>query len=177
MFPDRWHEYTACGRVIEGTRLICFKVPLNAELFEYVTNDEDRWTVASLLARNSALGAVIDLTNTTRYYDGAQMIKAGLLYKKIRVPGRAVPDEDTVQKFFSAVDEFQDRCPTMLIGVHCTHGLNRSGYLVCRYLVDKLSVSPADAIIRFEEARGHKIERASYLQDLLARNHVRREPN
>lgn len=23
-----------------------------------------------------------------------------------------------------------------LIGVHCTHGLNRTGYMICRYLVE-----------------------------------------
>lgn len=177
MFPDRWHEYTACGRVMQGTMFVCFKVPLRAELFEYVTNDEDRWTLASLLARNRALGAVIDLTNTARYYDGADALRAGLLYKKLRVPGREVPSEALVAEFFAAVDEFRARCPTMLIGVHCTHGLNRSGYLVCRYLVDRLGVSPAAAIARFESARGHKIERADYLRDLLARDHVRGGPD
>jgi atypical dual specificity phosphatase len=24
------------------------------------------------------------------------------------------------------------------LGVHCTHGLNRTGYLICRYMVEKL---------------------------------------
>lgn len=172
MFPDRWHDYAACGNVIEGTKLICFKVPLKKELFEYVTNEEDRWTVTSLLARLCSLGAVIDLTNTARYYDGADLIKAGVLYKKIRVPSGTVPNENIVKNFISTVDEFIDRCPTMLIGVHCTHGLNRSGYLVCRYMVDRLGVSPTDAIARFETARGHKIERNNYLQDLL--DNVRR---
>lgn len=172
MFPDRWHEYTTSGDIIEGTKLICFKVPLKEALFEYVTNNEDRWTVSSLLARHNALGAVIDLTNSTRYYDGTQMIGAGLLYKKIRVPGRTVPDENIVKDFIDTVDEFIHRCPTMLIGVHCIHGLNRSGYLVCRYMVDRLGVSPTDAIARFETARGYKIERVNYLHDLL--NNVRR---
>nr|QNN89305.1 protein tyrosine phosphatase 1 [Spilarctia obliqua nucleopolyhedrovirus] len=106
MFPDRWHDYTACGGVIEGTKILCFKTPLNAELFEYVTNDEDRWTVAKLLA-NGALGAVIDLTNTTRYYDGAEIMRAGVLHRKIRVPGRAIPDESAVKKFCDTVDEFR----------------------------------------------------------------------
>ncbi|KPJ06768.1 Putative tyrosine-protein phosphatase 1 [Papilio machaon] len=29
--PDRWLQYKACGKVIEGTRIICFKVPLKRE--------------------------------------------------------------------------------------------------------------------------------------------------
>jgi atypical dual specificity phosphatase len=173
MFPRRWHDYTACGKVIKGTNFICFKVPLKKELFEYVTNDEDCWTVVKLVNKQRALGAVIDLTNTSRYYDSADVLNAGVLYKKIRVPGQEVPNEDIVQEFFDTVQEFSHRCPGMLIGVHCTHGLNRTGYLVCRYMVERLSVSPTDAIARFEAAREHKIEKHNYLEDLLKR-HVRR---
>ena len=33
-----------------------------------------------------------------------------------------------------------------LIGVHCTHGLNRTGYMVCRYLIQKLKWDPQKAI-------------------------------
>ena len=33
-----------------------------------------------------------------------------------------------------------------LIGVHCTHGVNRTGYLICRYLIDKLHWEPENAI-------------------------------
>lgn len=33
-----------------------------------------------------------------------------------------------------------------LVGVHCTHGLNRTGYMVCRYMRDRLGISPHDAI-------------------------------
>ena len=34
----------------------------------------------------------------------------------------------------------------LLIGVHCTHGVNRTGYLVCRYMIDKLDFQPKNAI-------------------------------
>ena len=33
-----------------------------------------------------------------------------------------------------------------LIGVHCTHGVNRTGYLICRYLIQKLKWDPDVAI-------------------------------
>ena len=33
-----------------------------------------------------------------------------------------------------------------LIGVHCTHGVNRTGYLICRYLIERLDWTPNDAI-------------------------------
>ena len=34
-----------------------------------------------------------------------------------------------------------------LIGVHCTHGVNRTGYLICRYLIERLKWKPEDAIL------------------------------
>ena len=53
-----------------------------------------------------------------------------------------------------------------VIGVHCTHGVNRTGYLVCRYLIQKMGWDPEAAIAGFSAARGHPIERQNYLQDL-----------
>lgn len=38
--------------------------------------------------------------------------------------------------------------PDRLIGVHCTHGLNRTGYLICRYLIDVDGMEPAAAVQR-----------------------------
>ncbi|ANF29775.1 ORF-127 [Catopsilia pomona nucleopolyhedrovirus] len=172
MFPERWHDYTQCGSTIEGTNIVCFKVPLNAELFAYVTDDEDKWTVERMLKQNPTMGAVIDLTNTNnKYYDGVHVKRAGLLYAKIKVPGHAVPSERLVQKFIDTVDEFTVKCPGMSIGVHCTHGVNRSGYMVCRYMMKKLKCAPQEAVDRFEKARGHAIERRNYMYDLFKTNY------
>lgn len=33
-----------------------------------------------------------------------------------------------------------------LIGVHCTHGLNRSGFMICRYMIEEMKIPPIDAI-------------------------------
>lgn len=33
-----------------------------------------------------------------------------------------------------------------LIGVHCTHGVNRTGYLVCRYMIEQMQMSPITAL-------------------------------
>lgn len=75
-----------------------------------------------------------------------------------------------------------------LVGVHCTHGLNRTGYFVCRWMVDRLKMDPNDAIKReifcffftvfcnrtfiagFNQARGHDIERKPLLDHLKKRN-------
>jgi atypical dual specificity phosphatase len=56
-----------------------------------------------------------------------------------------------------------------LVGVHCVHGINRTGYLICRYMVDRLGTPPEEAIKRFNRARGFPMTRPSLLQDLATR--------
>jgi len=54
-----------------------------------------------------------------------------------------------------------------LIGVHCTHGLNRTGYLIVRYMIEQLGIEANEALEAFNRARGHSMEK--YTEDLLKR--------
>lgn len=127
------------------------------------------WDIPTLLQTIPALGAVIDLTNTTRYYNPSELKGAGILHRKILIPGHMLPPENKVKEFMDAVDEFLGKDCETLVGVHCTHGLNRTGYMVCRYMRDRLGIAAIDAIKKFEVARGYKIERDNYITDLISR--------
>ena len=48
--------------------------------------------------------------------------------------------------------------PKALIGVHCLYGLNRTGYMICRYLIEMKGWAPKDAIDAFEDARGETMK-------------------
>ncbi|XP_049872343.1 RNA/RNP complex-1-interacting phosphatase homolog isoform X1 [Pectinophora gossypiella] len=180
--PDRWIPYKACGKVIEGTRIICFKVPLRKAVQIGKSEIKEIWDIKALLENIPNLGAVIDLTNTARYYDPRELQAAGVLHQKILMPGRIIPPENKVQRFMDTVDEFLGKdCVAVqvkrarlglsttefLVGVHCTHGLNRTGYMVCRYMRDRLNIPGQLAIKRFEKARGYQIERENYVADIL----------
>lgn len=54
-----------------------------------------------------------------------------------------------------------------LVGIHCTHGLNRTGYFVVSYMVLVMSKSPSEAIKEFALARGYEIERENYLSGIM----------
>ncbi|XP_014800968.1 PREDICTED: RNA/RNP complex-1-interacting phosphatase [Calidris pugnax] len=86
--------------------------------------------------------------------------------------GREIPNKDTIFQFKCVVKQFlnANKDNDKLIGVHCTHGLNRTGYLVCRYLIDVEGMEPNTAIELFNRARGHPIERTNYIQDLRKRS-------
>ncbi|XP_049872344.1 RNA/RNP complex-1-interacting phosphatase homolog isoform X2 [Pectinophora gossypiella] len=165
--PDRWIPYKACGKVIEGTRIICFKVPLRKAVQIGKSEIKEIWDIKALLENIPNLGAVIDLTNTARYYDPRELQAAGVLHQKILMPGRIIPPENKVQRFMDTVDEFLGKDCEFLVGVHCTHGLNRTGYMVCRYMRDRLNIPGQLAIKRFEKARGYQIERENYVADIL----------
>ncbi|XP_030365940.1 RNA/RNP complex-1-interacting phosphatase [Strigops habroptila] len=171
--PDRWTEYIPLGRRIPGTRFIAFKVPLKKS-FDRNLHPEERFSPHDLIKKikeqKEELGLIIDLTYTTRYY-GPEELPASIFYSKILTMGHEIPNRHTVSQFKCVVKQFlrDNKNNDKLIGVHCTHGLNRTGYLVCRYLIDVEGMEANTAIELFNRARGHPIERINYIQHLQQR--------
>ncbi|KAM4631093.1 RNA/RNP complex-1-interacting phosphatase-like [Polymixia lowei] len=168
--PDRWLDYRAVGKRIPGTRFIAFKVPLKQSLNCRVPESDTfgPWELLDALKKdNQDLGLIIDLTFTSRYYNQVDL-PMSWSFVKILTEGHRVPGNATILSFKRAVRKFLWDNPDndKLIGVHCTHGLNRTGYLVCRYLIDVDMMDPKKAIELFNSSRGHHIERENYLQDL-----------
>ncbi|CAI4224688.1 unnamed protein product [Auanema sp. JU1783] len=170
--PKEWTKYEPLGKVIPRTRFLVFKTPLNERLLTKV-KPEERFTVTDLMWKvaelGGRLGCVIDLTDTDRYYDKKDVEGLCIQYTKINCPGRGfIESEDHVEDFFQSVEDFLQNAEDAecLIGVHCTHGVNRGGYLVCRFLIEKYGWSSHEALSAFEEARGYPISNASYIQAL-----------
>ena len=80
------------------------------------------------------------------------------------------PSEQVVEAFFKEVEHEEG-----LVAVHCSHGLNRTGYLIIRYLVDRVGVEPEEAIRRFNKARGFPLQRASILHYITSRGWLKQE--
>uniref|UniRef100_A0A182IRD5 Uncharacterized protein n=1 Tax=Anopheles atroparvus TaxID=41427 RepID=A0A182IRD5_ANOAO len=161
--PERWFNYSRYGRPV-ADKFVALRVPLAKN---YAIPDDQRFTPADAMSK-LPLGLIIDLTNTTRYYNPCEFTSQGVEYQKLFVKGHAVPEMSTVRRFNSIVNGFYENASSggKLIGVHCTHGLNRTGYLVCAYLILEQGYSSNDAITLFNRQRGHKMERANYLESL-----------
>ncbi|KAI5944156.1 RNA/RNP complex-1-interacting phosphatase [Manis javanica] len=168
--PERWKDYMPVGQRMPGTRFIAFKVPLKKS-FEDNLAPEECFSPLDLFNKvqeqNEELGLIIDLTYTHRYYK-PEDLPVTVPYLKIYTIGHQVPDDDTIFKFKYAVNGFlkENKDNDKLIGVHCTHGVNRTGYLICRYLIDVEDMRPDDAIELFNRCRGHCLERQNYIEDL-----------
>uniref|UniRef100_A0A5S6QL16 Tyrosine specific protein phosphatases domain-containing protein n=1 Tax=Trichuris muris TaxID=70415 RepID=A0A5S6QL16_TRIMR len=177
--PDGWSNYTGLGKRIPGTPFIVSKTPLSDRLCNRLPSGTEHYTPEMLISGTYKLGydlrMVIDLTATNRYYDPNVFAKYNIEYIKLMVPGGSVPRAELFPKFKKAVDSFMERWnytprSEEVIAVHCTHGVNRSGFFICKYLIYELGLNPEEAIRQFEEYRGYPIERKHLVDNLLLRD-------
>ena len=73
------------------------------------------------------------------------------------------------QFFINTCHNFFRKHPHHSIGVHCTHGYNRTGFLICSYLIEKLGFSVEEAITSFGSNRPPGIYRQNIINDLYGR--------
>ncbi|VDK89236.1 unnamed protein product [Litomosoides sigmodontis] len=175
-FPDRWIDYDPVGKDMPGTRFVAFKTPLRHNYFlncgkEFDVQNvfETKNLVDMANAAGKRIGLVIDLTATEKYYDSREWTDIGIEYEKIWCVGHHVSTQmDNIRKFHDIVSDFLSKHISTgeLIGVHCTHGLNRTGYMICRYLIEVDGWDVDKAIEQFEYCRGYKIERKKYIDSL-----------
>ena len=76
------------------------------------------------------------------------------------------PSLDETTEFISAVKLFTQAHPGEVIALHCTHGFNRTGFLIVAYLVDECQYSLEMALEEFRGCRPDGIYKEDYLQEL-----------
>lgn len=172
---DIWLQCSNLGENVPETVIVPCKTPFEGRLADsaYETGilEDHKWFgKQELLERcreqGTPLGLVIDLVNTRKYYSGFNL-DDGVEYLKIQIPGREVPPRDVVEEVFNHIDDFTERRPDLYVGLHCTHGLNRTGFVVAAYLMTRRDVAHwKDAVAVFEKARGGKMDKA-YLFEAL----------
>lgn len=175
--PSGWLDCPAYGHAI--LNLIPSKVPLS-EMFNDVVLPGKRYSLRQVIHQQRAsgreLGLVIDLTNTTRYYDPSDWKKQGIKHVKIRCKGRdAVPDNESVNIFVYEVLQFtRMKHSKKYILVHCTHGHNRTGFMIINYLMRSQPMSVSEALQIFAKSRPPGIYKQDYIDALYTFYHEER---
>lgn len=180
--PPGWLDCPSVGDEIFC--LIPSKVPLGEAYHDCIIPGK-RYSFKQVIHQQRVfgrkLGLVIDLTNTTRYYQTMDLKKEGIKHVKIQCRGRgSAPDNASVNQFVYEVSQFllRQKHSKKYILVHCTHGHNRTGYMIVHYLMrSQPSMSVTQAITMFAKARPPGIYKPDYIDALYAFYHERRPEN
>ncbi|KAL8121500.1 uncharacterized protein LOC141659111 [Apium graveolens] len=176
--PPGWLDCPAAGHEIGC--IIPSKVPLGEAFNDSVLPGKrysSRQVIHQQRVLGRKLGLVIDLTNTSRYYLVSDWKKEGIKHVKISCKGRdSVPDNDAVNQFVYEVSQFvvRQKQSKKYILVHCTHGHNRTGFMIVHYLMRALPISVTQAIKIFAEARPPGIYKPDYIDALYTFYHERK---
>jgi mRNA-capping enzyme len=111
----------------------------------------------------------VDLTNTSRYYSSSEVSRRdGTKYVKMAMEGRGrtLPPSE-INKFVDMCDDVNAGDEGAIVGVHCTHGFNRTGYLICTYLILRRGYGVEQALLEFRDKRPPGIYRPEYVRELL----------
>nr|XP_018906582.1 PREDICTED: mRNA-capping enzyme [Bemisia tabaci] len=171
--PKRWLKCPRkAGDVIAG-KFLAFKTPLDSRYDDQVP-EEYRFPPQMLFTIMKSykiqLGMWFDLTNTDRFYNSAEVEQNDCRYLKIQCQGHgATPTLQQTRVFLDIAESYISKFPLAKIGVHCTHGFNRTGFLICSFLVEKMDWSIGAALTAFAQARPPGIYKGDYIRELYNR--------
>ena len=82
--------------------------------------------------------------------------------------GQEVPPQTYTNAFCDLIEKLESELdPNEVVGVHCTHGLNRTGYLLIEFLCQRKKLSLEEAFSLFEGNRPpHKFTKEVLIEDL-----------
>lgn len=165
--PDRWLACPQRSQLMTG-KFVVFKTPLDAQFDAKVGKQKFNFDILhkSLEENKLRLKMVVDMTFTDRYYNPKQLTDRNIHYVKLKCRGtEEAPDRESKERFVQEVDKFKGG-EGDVIGVHCTHGFNRSGFMIVSYLVEQYDFCLDSAIVEFTKARFPGIYKEDYVKKL-----------
>lgn len=118
---------------------------------------------------NPNIFGVIDIGSDTPAYDPDKFER--IQYVKYKTESKVIPDNVTIVKFISIVEKLMEErvMEDEFIVVHCHYGQNRTGFLICCYLIEKLGWTPSEAIKSFEKSKPPGIKHVHFKNALYLR--------
>jgi hypothetical protein len=164
--PPPWDEsYGDCKMSIIDDHMLACRTPLDPGRYR-----ADGWTVHAMLAKAMDMVAtsaprqrkftVINLSATAKYYSTNPLggyAPYDVEFHHISLRGHTVPSQTDTDNFLIIADDAIARRRVVI--VHCTHGLNRTGFMVCRWLMRAKGWTAAQALEYFSFMRAPGIMR------------------
>uniref|UniRef100_A0A7S0RP26 Tyrosine specific protein phosphatases domain-containing protein n=1 Tax=Pyramimonas obovata TaxID=1411642 RepID=A0A7S0RP26_9CHLO len=176
--PHGWLACPAYGRRFDS--FIPCKVPLG-EKYNSRIPPEKRFTPAIVYKQqeklNRKIGMVIDLTNTWKYYNLQEWEALNVKHVKIACAGRDGPPEpEAVSEFVFTASKYMNELAhkgekRTFILVHCTHGHNRTGAMLCHFECRMRYMSVWKALREFANSRPPGVYKENYISSLFKYYH------
>lgn len=92
-------------------------------------------------------------------------------YYKCATVSKVVPDGSAIRRFIQLIDDILGATenPEPLVAVHCHYGFNRTGFLICCYLVERLGWSVEEAVRGFKAAKEPGLKHLHFIDALFLR--------
>ncbi|XP_011164113.1 mRNA-capping enzyme [Solenopsis invicta] len=171
--PPRWLDCPRKAMKLIQGKFLAFKTPLSSA-YDSQVSEGCRFTLDMLFdylkSEKLKMGLWIDLTNTSRFYNKESIEDYNCKYVKLQCRGHGeTPSEEQTRAFVQLCSNFIAHNPLEIIGVHCTHGFNRTGFLVISYMVEVDGTSVDAGLAEFATARPPGIYKGDYIKELYKR--------
>eukprot|EP00198_Chlamydomonas_reinhardtii_P011494 XP_001700831.1 predicted protein [Chlamydomonas reinhardtii] len=117
------------------------QTPLSTEILDswsLPAQPKHRLTVPQMVADQAAagrkIGLILDLSNHDCLY--TDDVPPDVQYIHIQLVAKELPPPDFVAEVVAAANAFWEQHPDLYIAVHCAYGFNRTGFVVCCYLIE-----------------------------------------
>lgn len=110
------------------------------------------------------VGLVIDISHGKPPYQTEQVP-----YQKVATISKVPPTPADVTAFIQVVNEFRKNNQQSTVAVHCHYGFNRTGFVICCYLIQELGVSVQAALDMWSIARSPGIKHGHFKDELFLR--------
>lgn len=93
-------------------------------------------------------------------------------YYKCSTVSKVVPDQTAIRRFIQLIDDIladNKDVEDPLVAVHCHYGFNRTGFLICCYLIEKLGWSVLEAVEGFKQSKSPGIKHPHFIDALYVR--------
>ena len=155
---EKWKRTQAVSKLVGRSKLRGMKVMREAD---------DEHSPRDLRRLYPMVGIVIDISKDSPPY------VTDLLPKYVKLPSQSkiCPSREDVSKFILTVDEYIKTAKPNAseIAVHCHYGFNRTGFLICSYLVERLGYGVGESLDAWKSARSPGIKHNHFKEELFLR--------
>ncbi len=173
--PPRWNHCPRKSSDLVAGKFLAFKTPLD-DRFDAKVEPQFKFTPQmifdSMKSYKVEIGLWIDLCNTSRFYS-RELVQQGRQCKYVKLQCRGhgeTPSQEQVGTFNRLCQNFIQQNPLGVVAVHCTHGFNRTGFLIASYLIEVQDWGPEAAVAAFARSRPPGIYKEHYIQVLNERS-------